>query len=60
MDAAEAVIEEIGDLRTEIMKIRYTTRQEIRSLLTEDQRVWFDSRAGRFWGKQMRGAKKKK
>jgi len=60
MDAAEAVIEEIGDLRTEIMKKRYATRQEIRSLLTEDQRVWFDSRAGSFWGKQMRGSKRLK
>jgi len=43
MDAANTVIEEIGALRTEMMKNRIASRQEIRNLLTEEQRIIFDS-----------------
>lgn len=44
MEAANTVIEEIGALRTKMMKNRITSRQEIRNLLTEEQRIIFDSR----------------
>jgi Spy/CpxP family protein refolding chaperone len=51
--AAESVIEEIGDLRTQMMKERFASRQEIRTLLTDEQKVWFDSRSHRFMQKRM-------
>ncbi|MGD8748263.1 MAG: Spy/CpxP family protein refolding chaperone [Balneolaceae bacterium] len=40
--AADSVIEEIGDLRTQMMKNRFQTHQQIRTLLTDEQRVWLD------------------
>jgi Spy/CpxP family protein refolding chaperone len=36
-------IESIGDLRTEIMKLKAANHQKIRSLLTDEQRVFFDA-----------------
>lgn len=47
MEAVNSVIEEIGDIRTQIMKTRVASEQEIRELLTEEQRVIFDSRSMR-------------
>lgn len=47
MDAINAVIDEIGDFRTEIMKKRLASEQDIRKLLTEEQRVIFDSKGMR-------------
>lgn len=47
MEAVNSVIEEIGDIRTQIMKTRVASEQEIRELLTEEQRVVFDSRSMR-------------
>lgn len=41
------IIEEIGVLRTGLAKDREVTRQEIRTVLTEDQRVIFDSMGNR-------------
>ncbi|RMH64459.1 MAG: periplasmic heavy metal sensor, partial [Calditrichaeota bacterium] len=38
-----ALIDQIGDLKTQIMKIRAAHRQQIRALLTEEQRIIFDS-----------------
>jgi Spy/CpxP family protein refolding chaperone len=37
------VIEDIGQIRTEIMKLRAAQHQKIRSLLTDEQRVFFDA-----------------
>ena len=37
------VIEDIGQIRTEMMKIRAAQHQELRSLLTNEQRVFFDA-----------------
>lgn len=36
--------DKIGDLRTQIMKQRLASRQQIRELLTDEQKVIFDSR----------------
>lgn len=44
MDAINTVIDEIGDFRTQIIKRRLLSEQDIRKLLTEEQRVIFDSR----------------
>lgn len=40
-------IDEIGKVQTELMKERAAHRQQIRSLLTDEQRVKFDSHFGR-------------
>lgn len=44
MNAIEQTIEEMGSLRVQMAKAQATHRQTIRSLLTEEQRVVFDSR----------------
>ena len=44
MNAINSVVDEMSSLRAEIMKARLASEQEIRSLLTDDQRVIFDSR----------------
>ena len=46
------VIEDIGQIRTEMMKIRATKHQEIRSLLTDEQRVFFDAHQPRHHGRR--------
>ncbi|MDN5211399.1 periplasmic heavy metal sensor [Fulvivirgaceae bacterium BMA12] len=43
MNEINKVVEEIGDLQTQLMKHRETSRQEIRALLNDEQRVFFDS-----------------
>jgi Spy/CpxP family protein refolding chaperone len=43
MSDINKMIEEIGDLRTEMMKLKAACHQEIRSLLTDEQRVFFDA-----------------
>lgn len=43
MSEINKAIEEIGKLRTEIMKLKAACHQEIRSLLTDEQRVFFDA-----------------
>jgi len=53
--AAEAVIDDMGNLRTQIMKKRFDTRQQIRGLLNDEQRVWFDSHAMMVFGRKARG-----
>ncbi|MDX1637732.1 MAG: Spy/CpxP family protein refolding chaperone [Balneolaceae bacterium] len=45
MDAANAVVEELGALRTQLMKHRLQIRMQVRQLLTDEQRVVFDSRS---------------
>lgn len=47
MDAINTVVEEIGDIRTDIMKKRLASEQAIRELLTDEQHVIFDSRSMR-------------
>ncbi|MCK5856103.1 MAG: Spy/CpxP family protein refolding chaperone [Bacteroidales bacterium] len=55
MKAINKTIDEIGALRIEMMKIHAQMRQDVRAVLTEDQRVIFDSKAGRMMGKGMKG-----
>jgi Spy/CpxP family protein refolding chaperone len=42
MDKINRVIEDFGEMRTEMMKMRAQHRQDIRELLTDEQRVMFD------------------
>ena len=57
MNAVNSVIEEMGDIRTTMHKNRSEHIQEIRALLTDDQRAFFDSRMMNRRGKGMRGAR---
>ena len=50
MNKINKTIEEIGDLQTQLMKSRQTARQEIRGLLDDEQRVFFDSHMHRRHG----------
>lgn len=43
MSEINRVIEDIGQIRTEMMKLKAAQYQEIRSLLTDEQRVFFDA-----------------
>ncbi len=43
MDAINKVIEEMGEIRTKMQKNKAAHHQEIRSLLTEEQKVYFDN-----------------
>lgn len=47
MDAINNTIEEMGEMRTEMNKARAEHHQEIRELLTEEQRAIFDARMGK-------------
>lgn len=42
-EAANALIEEIGELRTAMMTMRTGHQQQVRQVLTEEQRVKFDT-----------------
>ncbi|HIE16092.1 MAG TPA: periplasmic heavy metal sensor [Bacteroidales bacterium] len=44
--AIEKTIDEIGAIRVKMMKYRAKLRQDIRALLTDDQRIIFDNKAG--------------
>lgn len=50
VDAAIALIEEIGTLQTEQMKLHLQHRMAVRGLLTEEQRIVFDTHAARGGG----------
>jgi Spy/CpxP family protein refolding chaperone len=43
MSEINKAIEDIGKLRTEMMKLKAASHQEIRSLLTDEQRIFFDA-----------------
>ena len=47
MDEINDLIEEAGKVRIELAKKREAHRQEVRSLLTDSQRIFFDSHQGR-------------
>jgi Spy/CpxP family protein refolding chaperone len=55
MKAINTTIDEIGALKTKMMKIHAKFRQDVRALLTDDQRVIFDSKAGKMMGHGMKG-----
>ena len=46
MNAINKLIDEMGALKTKMMKKKEAHRQEVRKMLTDDQRVFFDSRSG--------------
>jgi len=48
MKAINDLIDEIGKLRTDIQKKRMKFVQDVRALLTDDQRVFFDQHMGSF------------
>jgi len=43
MTEINKVIDEMGEMRTQMMKMREQHRQKIRKMLTDDQRIFFDS-----------------
>lgn len=43
MTEINKVIDEMGEMRTQMMKMREQHRQNIRKMLTDDQRIFFDS-----------------
>ena len=47
MTAINKAIDEMGTIRIKMMKKREAHRQSIRQILTDDQKVYFDSRRGR-------------
>ncbi len=47
MELVNKTIEEIGEIRTQLMKNKAAHRQQIRNLLSEEQRLFFDSRPQR-------------
>lgn len=56
MKAIESVIDEISVIKAKMMKEHASHRQDIRKILTEKQRVYFDAHAGGAHG-PMRGGK---
>ncbi len=45
--AVNKVIEEIGELKTEVMKLKVAQGQQVKSILTEEQIVAFNSQIGK-------------
>lgn len=45
--AIDKTIDEISKLRGDLMKERESHKREVRALLNEDQKAWFDARPGR-------------
>ena len=52
-NAVESVIDEMGEIHTQLLKERTSHRQDVRNLLTEEQQVLFDARKGRRMGPGM-------
>jgi len=42
MDSIYELIEEIGDMKTQMMKRQAALHQEVRKILADDQRIFFD------------------
>jgi len=55
MKAINKTIDEIGALQVKIMKAHAKMRQDIRALLTDEQKVVFDSKAGNMKGHGAKG-----
>ena len=56
MNAINSVIEDMGEIRTNMQKNRAEHRQEVREILTDEQRVFYDNRMmhrrGKFSGRR--------
>ena len=57
--AIEGLIDDMGKLRTDLQKLRSKKHQDIRNLLTEDQKIVFDTKASSHSGHKCGGTKKK-
>ena len=55
MEAINNTIEKMGSIRTKMMMIHAKFRQDVRSVLTDEQRIVFDSKAGNMMGQGMKG-----
>ena len=55
MKAINKLIEEMGDLKVKLGKLKASHHQEVRKQLTEEQRVFFDSHSQQRMHKRMRG-----
>lgn len=60
MAEVNRVIDEVGNIRTEMMKLREQHRQEIRKLLNDEQRVFFDAHQPSHDGPRHEGRHQKK
>lgn len=49
--AIDKNIDELAALRADLMKAREAHRREVKALLTDDQKVWFDANAGQGRGR---------
>ena len=47
LNAINGLIDEVSDVKADIAKLQAAHRQKVRSLLTDEQRVIFDSRPGK-------------
>jgi hypothetical protein len=47
MDKINSTIDEMADLRADLMKEREAHLQDVKSQLNDEQKAWFDSRPGR-------------
>ena len=55
MEAINSTIEKMGAIRTKMMMIHAKFRQDVRLVLTDEQRIVFDSKAGNMMGQGMKG-----
>ncbi|KPL14891.1 hypothetical protein AMJ74_02565 [candidate division WOR_3 bacterium SM1_77] len=60
MSQVNKVIEDIGKIKTEMMKLREQHRQEVRKMLNDEQRVFFDARQHSHDGRRHEGMHLKK
>ncbi len=60
MDEIYELIEDISSLKMNVAKKREAHRQDVRELLTDEQKMLFDERGPRFTGPNHRGPKGKK
>lgn len=58
MSEVNKTLEEISAIKLKIAKNRAAQRQEIRKILTDDQKVYFDMHAGNKMKKGMKGKKR--
>lgn len=57
--AIDKEIEAIGKLRTDLAKLKEGTRIKVRNVLTDEQKIIFDSEVGKHKGKEKCGGKSK-
>lgn len=53
--AIDKTIDEVSKLRGDLMKERESHRREVKALLNDEQKVWFDSNCGQGYGRGFGG-----